>query len=563
MQSFRLNINLRPRSSNGIYFNGEKNKIAFGSCADCLFSKKMNMRIVLTLGLFFVWGCVAGQSFDLIIKNGRIIDGTGNSWYYGDVGVTGGKIAFIGRIDQAQGTRIIDAQGLLVAPGFIDVHAHIEGGELTSPTANNFIHDGVTSVVTGNCGGSNLNLEAYFQQLDSIKTSINVASLIGHNTVRRAAMGDAQRDPTLEEQQKMEGLVESAMKAGAVGFSTGLIYVPGTYAKTPEVVSLARVAARYNGVYASHIRNEGDNVTEAVSEAINIGREAKIPVEISHFKVTYKPNWGRSTETIGLVEQARMEGLDVTIDQYPYVASSTTLDTTVPSWVFAGGRDSMKLRINDPTTRMKIKKEMVADLKAKKNKNYSFAQVARYAPDTTLNGKNISEINRLKGRKSKPIEEAETILEMVGAVNRTQMVYFSMDEQDLVRILQYPFNMIASDAGIVRFGSGMPHPRAYGTNARVLGRYVKEMKVIRLEEAIRRMTSLPAQKFNLRDRGMLREGMAADVVVFDPALIGDVATYSNPHAYSKGFQYVLVNGQVVVDEGKHTGVRNGQVLRMK
>lgn len=563
MQSFRLNINLRPRSSNGIYFNGEKNKIAFGSCADCLFSKKMNMRIVLTLGLFFVWGCVAGQSFDLIIKNGRIIDGTGNSWYYGDVGVTGGKIAFIGRIDQAQGTRIIDAQGLIVAPGFIDVHAHIEGGELTSPTANNFIHDGVTSVVTGNCGGSNLNLEAYFQQLDSIKTSINVASLIGHNTVRRAAMGDAQRDPTLEEQQKMEGLVESAMKAGAVGFSTGLIYVPGTYAKTPEVVSLARVAARYNGVYASHIRNEGDNVTEAVSEAINIGREAKIPVEISHFKVTYKPNWGRSTETIGLVEQARMEGLDVTIDQYPYVASSTTLDTTIPSWVFAGGRDSMKLRINDPTTRMKIKKEMVADLKAKKNKNYSFAQVARYAPDTTLNGKNISEINRLKGRKSKPIEEAETILEMVGAVNRTQMVYFSMDEQDLVRILQYPFNMIASDAGIVRFGSGMPHPRAYGTNARVLGRYVKEMKVIRLEEAIRRMTSLPAQKFNLRDRGMLREGMAADVVVFDPALIGDVATYSNPHAYSKGFQYVLVNGQVVVDEGKHTGVRNGQVLRMK
>lgn len=563
MQSFRLNINLRPRSSNGIYFNGEKNKIAFGSCADCLFSKKMNMRIVLTLGLFFVWGCVAGQSFDLIIKNGRIIDGTGNSWYYGDVGVTGGKIAFIGRIDQAQGTRIIDAQGLIVAPGFIDVHAHIEGGELTSPTANNFIHDGVTSVVTGNCGGSNLNLEAYFQQLDSIKISINVASLIGHNTVRRAAMGDAQRDPTLEEQQKMEGLVESAMKAGAVGFSTGLIYVPGTYAKTPEVVSLARVAARYNGVYASHIRNEGDNVTEAVSEAINIGREAKIPVEISHFKVTYKPNWGRSTETIGLVEQARMEGLDVTIDQYPYVASSTTLDTTVPSWVFAGGRDSMKLRINDPTTRMKIKKEMVADLKAKKNKNYNFAQVARYAPDTTLNGKNISEINRLKGRKSKPIEEAETILEMVGAVNRTQMVYFSMDEQDLVRILQYPFNMIASDAGIVRFGSGMPHPRAYGTNARVLGRYVKEMKVIRLEEAIRRMTSLPAQKFNLRDRGMLREGMAADVVVFDPALIGDVATYSNPHAYSKGFQYVLVNGQVVVDEGKHTGVRNGQVLRMK
>lgn len=398
------------------------------------FQKKMKMRFALTLGLFFVWQCLAGQSFDLVIKNGKIIDGTGNSWYYGDVGIVQGKIAVIGKLDPGQGARVLDAQGLIVAPGFIDVHAHIEGGELTNPTANNFIHDGVTSVVTGNCGGSNEDISHYFKRLDSIKTSINVATLIGHNTVRRAAMGDAQRDPTPEEQKKMEELVAGAMKAGAVGFSTGLIYIPGTFAKTPEVVSLAKVAAQYNGVYASHIRNEGDQVTDAVNEAINIGREAKIPVEISHFKVTYKPNWGRSTETIALVEKARLEGLDVTIDQYPYVASSTTLDTTVPSWVFAGGRDSMKLRINDPATRLKIKKEMVADLKAKKAKNYSFAQVARYSPDTTLNGKNISEINKLKGRKPKPMEEAETILEMVGAVNRTQMVYFSMDEQDLVRI---------------------------------------------------------------------------------------------------------------------------------
>lgn len=361
----------------------------------------------------------------------------------------------------------------------------------------------------------------------------------------------------------MEQLVEEAMKAGAVGFSTGLIYIPGTFAKTPEVVALAKVAARYKGVYASHIRNEGDQVTDAVNEAINIGREAKIPVEISHFKVTYKPNWGRSVETLALVEQARLQGLDVTIDQYPYVASSTTLDTTVPSWVFAGGRDSMKMRIHDPATRLKIKKEMVADLKAKKVRNYNFAQVARYPPDTTLNGKNITEINKLRGRKPKPMEEAETILEMVGAVNRTQMVYFSMDEQDLVRILQYPFNMIASDAGITRYGSGVPHPRAYGTNARVLGRYVHDMKVIRLEEAIRRMTSLPAQKFNLRDRGLLREGMAADVVVFKESEVGDAATYSNPHAYSTGFSYVIVNGEVVVDQGNHTGVRSGQVLKGK
>lgn len=520
----------------------------------------MHLRYLL-IALILISQSVQAQSYDVIITNGKIIDGTGNSWYYGNIGIVNGKVAAIGKLENTQAKKTIDAKGLIVAPGFIDVHAHIEGGELTTPTADNFIHDGVTSVVTGNCGGSNLNVAAYFKRLDSVKTSINVATLIGHNTVRRAVMGDLQRDPTSEEQTKMEALVQKAMQEGAVGFSTGLIYVPGTYSKTAEVVNLAKVASTYNGVYASHIRDEGDKVTDAVNEAIAIGRDAKIPVEISHFKVTYKPNWGRSVETIGLVEKARLEGLDVTIDQYPYVASSTTLDTTVPTWVFGGGRDSMKIRINDPAMREKIKKEMATNLKEKKLKNYSYAQVARYAPDTTYNGKNISEINKLKGRKAKPMDEAETILEMVGATNRTQMVFFSMDEKDLVRILQYPFNMIASDAGIAKFGSGMPHPRAYGTNARVLGRYVNELKAIRIEEAIRRMTSLPAQKFNLRDRGLIREGMAADVVIFDEKQVGDVATYSNPHAYSKGFAYVIVNGEVVVDQGKHTGVRSGSVLR--
>jgi N-acyl-D-amino-acid deacylase len=374
-------------------------------------------------------------------------------------------------------------------------------------------------------------------------------------------LGDVNRQPNADELKRMESLVEKAMKDGAVGLSTGLIYVPGTYAKTNEVVSLAKVASTYNGVYASHIRDEGDQVHEAVSEAISIGREAKIPVEISHFKVTYKPNWGRSTETLGLVESARREGIDVTVDQYPYVASSTTLDTTLPTWAFSGGRDSLKLRLADPGTRNKIKQEMLDGLKERKLKNYSYAQVARYPPDTTFNGKNITEINKLKGRKPKAKYEAETILEMIAAINRTQMVYFSMDESDLTRILQYPFSMIASDAGIAKMGSGMPHPRAYGTNARVLGRYVREQKVIRLEEAIRRMTSLPAQKFNLRDRGLIREGLAADIVVFDEHKVGDVATYTQPHAYSTGFSFIMVNGEMVVENGKHTGARSGVALR--
>lgn len=504
---------------------------------------------------------VVGQSYDLIIRNGKIIDGTGNSWFYGDIGVTDGKIVRIGNLKEATGAQDIDAKGLIVAPGFIDVHTHIEGSEIRIPTAGNFIHDGVTSVITGNCGGSSSDIADYFRKIDSVKTSINIATLIGHNTVRRAVMGESQRDPTADEQKQMEELVAKSMREGAVGLSTGLIYVPGTYAKTEEVVGLAKASARYGGVYASHIRSEGDHVTEAIDEAIGIGEAANMPVEISHFKVTYKPNWGRSTQTLQQVENARLRGVDVTIDQYPYVASSTTLSTTVPSWVFSGGRDSVQWRLNDPASRLKIKKEMVETLKSKKINSYSYALIARYEPDSSYNGKTITEVNKLKGRKPKPMNEAETILDLIGSTERVQMVYFSMNEEDLRRIMQYPFNMFASDAGIARYGTNMPHPRAYGTNARVLGMYVRDLKILRLEEAIRRMTSLPATKFNLRDRGLLREGMAADIVIFDEQQVGDRATFEKPHAYSVGFEYIIVNGQVTAEKGKHTGVRNGVVLK--
>jgi len=500
------------------------------------------------------------QDVDILLKGGKIVDGSGNPWYYGDVAIKGGKIVQLGRLTNVTATRVIDATGLIISPGFIDVHTHIEGNDLMVPTAGNFIFDGVTSVVTGNCGGSNVNISKYFQRLDSVKTSINVATLIGHNSVRNAVMGDVQRSPTEEEQRKMEELVEQAMRDGAVGLSTGLIYVPGTYSKSEEVISLAKAAAKHNGVYASHIRDEGDKVTEAIEEAVNIGRQARMPVEISHFKVTYKPNWGRSVSTIAQVDKARQDGIDVTMDQYPYVASSTTLNTTLPTWVFSGGRDSLMMRLKNSVQRKKIKTEMVDMLKKKQLKNYQYALVARYGADTTLNGKRITEINQMKGRKPKAIEEAETILEMIEN-GSAQMVYFSMDEEDLKRIMRYPFNMFASDAGIARYGSGVPHPRAYGTNARVLGQYVRMLKVISLEEAIRRMTSLPAQKFQLRDRGLVREGMAADVVVFNADQIGDPSTFDKPHAYSTGFQYVIVNGQLVLDQNKHTGTRSGVVLK--
>jgi N-acyl-D-amino-acid deacylase len=518
------------------------------------------MKGVVLFCLFCGVSNALAQTYDLVVLNGKVVDGTGNSWFYSDIGIANGLITHVGNLKQVKALRTIDAKGLIVAPGFIDVHTHIEGNDTKVPQAANFILDGVTTVVTGNCGSSNTDMARYMFSLDSVRPSVNVATLIGHNSVRRAVMGDSRRDPSPEEQQKMEALVREAMKNGAVGLSTGLIYVPGTYSKTEEVIGLAKVASRYGGVYASHIRDEGDFVHEAIEEAINIGRQANIPVEISHFKVTYKPNWGKSVITLAQVEKARQEGIDVTIDQYPYVASSTTLNTVLPAWAFSGGNDSLLWRLNDGATQTKIRREMLEVLKGKKLKSYAYAVVARYGSDTTLNGKNIAEINRLKGRRAKPEQEAETILEMVKH-GSAQMVFFSMNEDDLARIMRYPYNMFASDAGIARFGSGVPHPRAYGTNARVLGVYVRDRKIIPLEEAVRRMTSLPAQKFNLRDRGLLREGMAADLVIFDEHTVGDKATFSQPHAYSSGFEYVIVNGVVTGEKGKHTGERKGKFLR--
>ena len=501
---------------------------------------------VLILSSHFLYGQI---SADLLIRNGKIIDGTGNSWYHGDVAVKDGKIIKIGYIADIQAKKSIDAKGLIVAPGFIDVHGHIEGGIINTPTANNYIFDGVTTVITGNCGGSADNIADFFLEINKTKPSINVATLFGHNTVRSQVMKRDNRTPTAAEQKQMESLVEQAMKQGAVGLSTGLIYIPGTFAKTEEVSALARSAAKYKGVYASHIRNEENSAVDAVNEAINIGKEANIPVQISHFKIGGKTNWGKSDITLGLVKQAREEGWDVTIDQYPYTASSTNLGIRLPDWAFAGGNDSLKIKLNNPTIRAQIKKEMLAQLASYKFPNYSYAVVANYPSDTSLNGKNISEINKFLGRKAKAKFEAETIMDMVEK-GGAQMVYNSMNEVDVINIMKYPFSMFGADAGVPVPGRGMPHPRGYGTNARVLGKYVRDEKVITMEDAIRRMSSLAAQKFGLSDRGLLLPNYAADIVIFSEAEVNDKATFQKPHAYSTGFKYVLVNGELVVENEK-------------
>lgn len=517
------------------------------------------MKINLIVLLLISYSISAQDKVDVLITNGRIVDGTGNSWVYGDVAIKDGKIVRQGKSLHVTADKVIDATGLIIAPGFIDVHTHIEGEERENPTADNFIYDGVTTVITGNCGSSQVDIGKYLSMIDSLKVSINVAVLVGHNSVRREVMGTSNRDPNEDEVQKMEALVDEAMREGAVGMSTGLIYIPGTYSKTEEIVRLAKVAAKYNGVYASHMRNEGDSVVPAIREALHVGRTAKIPVEISHFKLSGQQNWGRSTETVSLIENARKEGIDVTIDQYPYTASSTSLSTMIPDEILADGADSIRARLLRPDTKKYVIDQMLKSLKRRKLKHFSYPVVSFHRADTTLNGKSIEEINRIKGRRHRAKYEAETVIELM-LNGGASMVFHGMSEADVKRIMQYPYNMFASDASIRIFNQGVPHPRGYGTNARILSKYVRNENVLVLEEAIRRMTSLPAQKFGLSDRGLIRTGMAADIVVFNENEVQDLSTFDKPHQYSKGFQYVLVNGSLVVDNGRHTGARPGKPL---
>lgn len=499
------------------------------------------------------------MQYDLVITNARIIDGTGNPWFRGDVAIKDGKIVKVGRINSTGAKTVIDAHDQIVAPGFIDVHTHVED-VYQHPTAENFIRMGVTSLITGNCGGSATDVGEFLGRIKEKPLAVNLATLIAHGSVRSKVMGLDNRAPTQEEQRKMDDLVEQGMKDGAVGLSTGLIYLPGTFAKTEEVVELAKVVSRYGGVYASHIRNEEAHVVDAINEAINIGEQAKMPVEISHFKISAKSLWGKSPMTIGLVKAARARGLTVTVDQYAYPASSTSLDSRMPSWVLAGGRAEGKKRLADPATRAKVFDEMKKELKERGFKDYSYAYVASYRANPEFNGKNIAEITQQVRKKKKVDDQIEQILEMYDK-GGASMVYKSMSEEDVQNIMREPFTMIASDSGVREFGSGVPHPRGYGNNARVLGRYVRDLKIVTLEDAIRKMTSLPAQTFNLRDRGQIREGFAADIVIFDETKVGDRATFEQPHQYAEGFSTIIVNGGVVFDGTKMTGVMSGQPLR--
>jgi N-acyl-D-amino-acid deacylase len=502
---------------------------------------------------------LCAADYDLLISNARVVDGTGNPWFRANVAIKDGRIAAIGKLPNATADRTIDARERIVAPGFIDVHTHIEGAVEKVPRGDNYLLDGVTTVITGNCGGSTLNLTEWFERLGKLGLGLNVGTLIGHNTVRREVMGTENRLATPDEIARMQALVERAMQEGAVGFSTGLIYIPGTYSNTAEVVALAQAAAKYGGTYASHMRDEGEQVIEAITEAVTVGKETGMPVQLSHFKIDNRRLWGSSDMSIALVQRFRREGVDVVVDQYPYDRSSTNLGIVLPSWALAGGAEQIKERLTNPEVRAQVVAETEAKLRSLGHPDYSYATIASYRTNPEFNGKTISEMNALLGRPRTVRSEIETVFEIL-LNGGAQMVYHSMSNADVERILRFPFTAIASDGGIREFGDGVPHPRSYGTNARVLAEFVRNRPVLTLEDAIRRMTTLPARTFNLRERGILREGAAADIVIFDPARVQDKATYQEPHQYSEGFDFVLVNGQVAVEDGKLTETRAGKPI---
>ena len=507
---------------------------------------------------------------DLLIRNARVIDGTGSPWFLSDVAVAGGRISALGRNLDVDAGRTIDAGGRVLTPGFVDVHTHVESssgrkGLIDNPRADNFLLDGVTTIITGNCGGSEVDIAGYADRLEGL--GINVATFIGHNTVRREVVGLDDRAPTAAEMEEMKALVGKAMQDGAVGFSTGLLYVPGTYAETSEVIELARVAAGYGGVYATHMREQGAMLHESITEAITIGIEADMPVQISHLKVKGPSRWGTIGSALDLIDGYRARGVDVVVDAYPYARASTNLGVNLPRWAVAGSAGDIRDRIGDAGSRDDIvaaMKEMLADAGYP---DYSFATVARFMPNESYNGMNISEINRLREGAPNVDGEISTILDMMveggeaGVSQGASMVYHYMSDDDVDTIFRYPNAAVASDGGVVEYGVGLPHPRSYGTNARVIADYVRERNVMSLEDAVRRMTSLPARAFSFHDRGIVRPGFVADLVLFDPAEVDDNATFTDPHQYSEGFDYVIVNGVVAVADGKVSDARGGRFVR--
>ena len=500
------------------------------------------------------------QDYDLIIRGGKVVDGSGNPWYYADIAIKNDRIAEIGQLSNHEAKRVIDAHGLVVAPGFIDPHTHALRGIFEVPNAESALLQGVTTLTEGNDGSSPYPIDRHYTDIDNLRISPNWAVFVGQGTIRQRVIGFGLRKATPDEMERMKQMVRDAMEQGALGISTGLFYVPGSFTSTEEVIELSKVAAEYNGIYISHIREEAAQLIDSVQETIRIGEEADIPVQITHHKVIGVENWGASIESLRLVDEARKRGVDVTIDQYPYTASQTSINALIPQWAQAGGREEMLSRINSAETYSTIKNEVVAKILYDRGggdpKNVF---ISRNSWDPDMAGKNLAELAIDAGLEPTPENAADVVFDIIRGGGATA-VYHAIGPEDVDRIMQHPATAIGSDGPVGVFGEGAPHPRQYGTFARVLGLYVRERKILSLEEAIRKMSSQSARRLGIHDRGLITKGYFADIAIFDPDEIIDKATFENPHQYAIGTKFVLVNGAVVVENGQHTGARPGRIL---
>ena len=521
--------------------------------------------------------------YDLIVKNGIIVDGTASPPFIADIGIKSDLIVKIGDLSGERAEVVINANKNIVAPGFIDIHNHSDISIFVVPTADNYVLQGVTTIVIGNCGFSpapitDKNTEIieeakkqypevevkwrtfneYLEALNALEKSINVVPLVGFGAIRSAILGFEDTKPTTNQLNEMKELVKEAMDAGAFGLSTGLIYTPQNFADTNEIIELCKIVSKFNGIYATHMRNEGTGLIDSIIEAITIGRNSSCPIEISHLKSVGIPAWGLVREGIKIIEYYANKGFDVSADVYPYTATSTSLSAILPPWIREGGTKRMLERLKDPNVPDKIAREF-EEYGIMEERYIEWWQIAiSWSPNhSELEGKNIEDISREWG-----LDSVKTIIKLLlDDEGLTEALFHTLNEEDVRYVIKSPYTAIGSDGSIKKFGEGKPHPRNYGTFPRIIAKYVREEKILSLPEAIRKMTSMPARKLKLWDRGILRPGMKADIVIFNYYTIRDTATYANPHSYPKGIEYVIINGNIVVEEGKHTGRKPGKLLK--
>jgi N-acyl-D-amino-acid deacylase len=506
-------------------------------------------------------GAAPSGPYDLLLRNGRIVDGTGNPWYRADVAIRDGRIARIAPSIEEPAASVVDVGGQVIAPGFIDIHSHGDRGIFEVPSADNYVRQGVTTLIGSPDGDSPLPLAPFLERLEHLPKSLNIGMFAGQGAIRAAVIGEVDRLPDAAELEAMRALTAQAMTDGAFGLSTGLFYVPGSFTPTEEVIELAQVAARFGGIHISHMRDEAGGVVASVRETIEIGERGGLPTQLTHHKIVGRPNWGRSVDTLRLVDEARARGVDVSIDVYPYTASSTRISAALfPAWSREGGAGAMRARLADAATRARVKAEVGRIIREERGGgDPEKVVIARCDWDESLAGKSLAEFARRLGLEGGIDGAAEAAIRIVERGD-CQGIFHAMSEADLERILRHPATMVASDGGVVVFGRAHPHPRSYGTFPRVLAEYVRERGVLTLEEAVRKMTAFPAQRLGLMDRGLLRPGLVADLVVFDPDRIRDAASFEQPHRYAEGISLVMVGGQVAFDGEAVTAVRPGKVL---